>query len=228
MNIFSWVLIPSVVLIYWWGRSLLWKKDYWFAVAAGCLAASFIFVVEFFISWGSTRSVSPFFLDLYFYSWKRETLLPIVFLLLWFWLFRGALWKKNEEITFLPILLYTSIIFYSAGLAENLYNRYDSDFYQIILNPINKLLLVFFTAQMLSVAESLNNRIAALLVALTVPLYGMMLSFSYGCWYSNHKIEILLIFSLMILIVLLSLLFSSEKMGGFAIHKRRFQKNRAN
>lgn len=224
MNIFSWVLIPSVLSIYWLGRSLVWKKDYLFAVAAALLVATFIFVVEFFISWGSARSLNPFFVNLYFYSLKRETLLPILLLLCGFWFFRGSLWKKNEEITFIPILLYTSIIFYSCGLAENIYNKYDSDFYQIILNPINKLLLLFFSAQMLALAECLNNRIVALLVALTIPLYGMGLSFSYACWYSNYKIGLPLIGGGVMVIVVFLLLFSSEKMGGFAIQKRRFKK----
>lgn len=213
MNIFSWLLIPFVFYLFFTFRADFKRPTLVYALIAALATATLIFIIEFFISWGSVRSVLPTFGKLFLYALKRESLVPLIISLLAFWLFRGSLWDKNNHYSFSANFIFFGIIFFIIGLGENLYNRFDSDFYQIICAPIIRLSMALVASYLLTVAESLNFRVGALLLGLSVLVYGALTSLGYGFFYSRMGIYLLPVMAFVIIVPLLLYLFLPREYG---------------
>lgn len=220
MNIFSWVLIPVVFYLFFLRRSDFRDSALFYALIAGLITATVIYIVGFFISWGSIRSVLPTFWKLFFYALKRETVVPLIIALLGFWLFRGSLWEKNNDYSFSANFIFFGVIFFIIGCGENLYNRYDSDIYQIICAPLFRLSIVFVASYLLAIAESLSLRAVSLLLVFCLLIYGSLCSLGYAFFYSRNSLWLLLILGFAFIIPLSLFLFLPKQYGAKGLISR--------
>lgn len=210
MNIFNVIVIPVVIALFFLLKQVKFEKGLLYSVLGAFLIASLLWIYEFILYKTIHQLVEPSFGYLYGYSLLRETLIPILTALLFYWLLRGSFWKKNLDISLGQLLLYFGTIFFILGIGENLYNRFDTDLYQVIYSPLQRLILVFGSAFILNYAEKMANRVSALFIALTIPVFASLFSLSYALFYSLNGVYLLVTIPLLLLVPLMFIIFDSE------------------